>query len=65
MEEVIKRYFKCWLNKELSVLREIFSDDTIYSECYGPVYQGIEQIIRCFTDWNRKGTVLQWDIKMC
>lgn len=30
---------------------------------YGPVYKGIGQIIRWFEDWNRKGTVLQWDIK--
>lgn len=27
------------------------------------MYKGIEQISRWFGDWNRKGTVLQWDIK--
>lgn len=27
------------------------------------MYKGIGQIIRWFEDWNRKGTVLQWDIK--
>lgn len=29
------------------------------------MYKGIGQIIRWFEDWNRKGTVLQWDMKIC
>ena len=61
MEEVIRKYFQCWLDKDVDAVKEIFSDDIIYSECYGPVYKGIGQIIRWFEDWNRKGTVLQWD----
>lgn len=52
-----------WLDKDVDAVKEIFSDDIIYGECYGPVYKGIGQIIRWFEDWNRKGTVLQWDIK--
>lgn len=63
MEEVIRKYFQCWLDKDIDAVKGIFSDDIIYSECYGPVYKGIGQIIRWFEDWNRKGTVLQWDIK--
>ena len=63
MEEVIRKYFQCWLDKDIDAVKEIFSDDIIYSECYGPVYKGIGQIIRWFEDWNQKGTVLQWDIK--
>ena len=63
MEDVIRKYFQCWMDKDINVVKEIFSYDIIYSECYGPVYKGIGQIIRWFGDWNRKGTVLQWDIK--
>lgn len=63
MEAVIRKYFQCWLDKDINVVKEIFSEDIIYSECYGPVYKGIEQIMRWFEDWNRRGTVLQWDIK--
>ena len=48
MEDVIRKYFQCWLDKDINDVKEIFSDDIIYSE---------------FDDWNRKGTVLQWDIK--
>ena len=46
MEEVIKKYFQCWLDKDINAVKEIFSDDIIYSECYGPVCKGIGQIIR-------------------
>ena len=63
MEKVIRQYFQCWLDKDIDAVKDIFSDDIIYIECYGPVYKGIGQIIRWFEDWNRKGTVLQWDIK--
>ena len=63
MEEVIRKYFQCWLDKDIDAVKGIFSDDIIYSECYGPVYKGIGQIIRWFEEWNQKGTVLQWDIK--
>lgn len=52
MEEVIRKYFQCWLDKDVDTVKRIFSDDIIYSECYGPVYKGIGQIIRWFEDWN-------------
>lgn len=63
MELVIRKYFQCWLDKDITIVKEIFSNNIIYSECYGPVYKGIEQVIRWFEDWNRKGTVLRWIYK--
>ena len=63
MEERIRTYFQAWLNKDVTPVRDIFSEDAVYVECYGPVYRGVEQIIRWFTDWNRRGTVLAWDIR--
>lgn len=61
--EIMEMYFRCWLKKDGSRLTDIFSDDIVYSECYGPEYIGIEQIEKWFQDWNEKGTVLQWDVK--
>ena len=63
MEAVIRKYFECWLKKNAEPLADIFSDHITYTECYGPEYQGIEQILQWFNDWNKKGTVLRWDIK--
>ena len=61
--DVVKAYFAAWVSKDASVLSEVFSDDVIYTECYGPEYHGFSQIQRWFSDWNLRGTVIQWDIK--
>lgn len=62
-EEIIKEYFAAWLNNDVNALQNIFSDRIIYSECYGPEYHGIYQVIKWFIDWNQRGTVLKWNIK--
>ncbi len=46
MEEIIKKYFQCWLEKNKEGIKEVFSDDIVYSECYGPEYRGINQLFR-------------------
>ena len=51
------------LIKNIEPLENIFSDDIIYSECYGPEYHGLPQMLKWFSDWNIKGTVLKWEIK--
>lgn len=62
MENAIRRYFRAWLEKDSTVLRDIFADTILYSECYGPEYHGISQILQWFKDWNQKGSVLEWTI---
>lgn len=64
-EAIIERYFFMWLNKDGSMLKDIFDDNIIYSECYGPEYNGINQIVKWFNDWNEHNTVLKWDITQC
>ena len=41
----------------------MFDGSVIYSECWGPEYHGLSQVLRWFTDWNRKGRVLEWTVK--
>lgn len=60
---IIKQYFQSWLTQDISKLRLIFADEIEYVECYGPIYQGIEQLCLWFEKWNKHGRVLQWDIK--
>ena len=65
MEEIIKKYFNSWIEKDISVIKNIFAQNVIYSECYGAEYCGIDQVIIWFTDWNKSGNVLKWTIKKC
>ena len=41
---------------------EIFSQDALYIESWGPEYRGAETIRHWFQEWNTRGTVLQWDM---
>lgn len=62
-EDIVKSYFKSWVDKNIEPLGNIFSDDIVYSECYGPQYHGLPQVLKWFSDWNINGTVLKWEIK--
>lgn len=62
-EKLIKRYFDIWLKKQAPDFHSIFDKDIEYSECYGPVYKGIDQIEKWFSDWHTKGSILSWNIK--
>ncbi|MDR1216101.1 MAG: nuclear transport factor 2 family protein [Treponema sp.] len=62
-KEIIKQYFQSWIDNKISVIEEYFSLNIIYSECYGPEYNGKEQVTRWFNDWQEENKVLRWDIK--
>lgn len=61
--EILADYFKAWIDNDIDVLCRTFSDDAIYSECYGPEYHGREQILKWFSEWNLRGRVIEWRIK--
>lgn len=48
--------------KDLGIDR-LFSPDAVYMESWGPEYHGREKIRHWFQEWNRRGSVLVWDIK--
>lgn len=60
--DMIKAYFKAWSDNDITVLANTFSSDIIYSECYGPEYHGLDQLMQWFGDRNKRGRVLAWDI---
>ena len=61
--DIIKKYFQAWINKDIQSVKQIFSENALYSECYGPEYHGLLQILKWFEDWNDRGQVLEWTIK--
>ena len=62
-EIVIRRWFDMWLQKKDLGISEMFSDNAVYIESWGPEYHGSAKIKLWFDVWNTRGTVLQWDIK--
>lgn len=62
-EKMIKLWFEMWLQKKDLGIADIFSDDAVYTESWGPEYKGVQKIRMWFEEWNTRGTVLTWEIK--
>ena len=43
--DVIKKYFQSWLDNDVEIVKQTFSENALYSECYGPEYHGLSQIV--------------------
>lgn len=42
---------------------KFFAEDVIYTESWGPQYEGAAAVKHWFEEWNTRGRVLVWDIK--
>ena len=62
-EKIIRLWFDMWLQKKDLGISEMFADNSVYIESWGPEYHGSAKIKLWFDEWNTRGTVLQWDIK--
>ena len=62
-ERAVRLWFDMWLKKADLGILEIFSQDALYIESWGPEYRGAETIRHWFQEWNSRATVLRWDIK--
>lgn len=61
-QTIIEAYFASWIKKSRAQFETFFDTNTLYSACYGSEYQGLAQIVKWFDDWNKRGSVLAWDI---
>ncbi len=62
-ERRLRLWFSAWLTQDAGAVDEVFAQDIVYSECYGPEYRGIHQVRRWFEEWNQRGRVLDWTIR--
>lgn len=62
-ERQVRLWFEMWLRGEDLGIKDIFSEDAVYVESWGPKYIGIEKIKLWFDEWNTRGKVLRWEIK--
>ena len=61
-ERTIRLWFDMWLQKRDLGIGEIFAEDAVYIESWGPEYRGARAIRHWFEEWNTRGRVLRWDI---
>ena len=62
-ERIIRSWFEMWLHKEDTDIQDLFEENAVYIESWGPEYHGAEKIKHWFYEWNTRGEVLKWDIK--
>ena len=53
-EELIRLWFNMWLKKQDLGIQEVFEEDVLYIESYGPMYENIANLEQWFNDWNKK-----------
>lgn len=62
-ERIVRLWFDMWLQKSALGISDVFSDDAVYIESWGPEYRGLPRIKQWFDEWNTRGSVLRWDIR--
>lgn len=62
-EGLIRNYFNGWVLQDFEKIKQCIHCDAEVSECYGPVYFGMEQIHKWFFQWHKNGgKIIRWDI---
>lgn len=62
-ERIIRQWFAMWLKQQDLGIDEIFAEDVIYTESWGPQYLDRKTVKHWFQEWNTRGKVLVWEIK--
>lgn len=62
-EETIKVWFEMWLSDDITPMHALFTDDVVYTECWGNQYMGKEEIDKWFEDWHKNNRMNVWDVK--
>lgn len=59
----IREWFDMWIENRSEGIENIFEENAVYIESWGPKYEGISAIRHWFEEWNTRGRVNVWDIK--
>lgn len=58
----IAQYFQMWITRDFSALDCLFSPQSTYEECYGPIYSNLPEIHRWIVHQVTVQKVTQWPI---
>lgn len=62
-ERAVRLWFAMWLRGEDLGIADLFAEDVVYAESWGPEYKGRAAVAHWFEEWNTRGKVLAWDIE--
>ncbi len=62
-ENIIRLWFDMLLQQEDKRIDDIFTEDVVYIESWGPKYENRAAVKHWFKEWNTRGKVVVWDIK--
>ena len=54
-ERIIRLWFDMWLSKKDLGILDVFADNAVYIESWGPEYHGSRKIKLWFEEWNTRG----------
>ena len=62
-ERIIRSWFDMWLVQRDTGIDDIFTENVIYTESWGPKYNNRKAVKHWFEEWNTRGKVVVWEIK--
>ena len=62
-KKIIRLQFSMWLEKKNLGIDDIFAENVIYTESWGPCYSNRETVEHWFQEWNMRGRVIAQVIK--
>ena len=62
-EKAVRLWFDMWLEQKDLGIDAIFDERVLYTESWGPEYEGREAVKAWFQEWNTRGRVFVWEIK--
>ena len=62
-KKMIRLQFSMWLEKKNLGIDDIFAENVIYTESWGPCYSNRQTVEHWFQEWNMRGRVIAQVIK--
>lgn len=62
-ERRIHLWFDMWLQQQDMGIDDLFTEDVLYTESWGPQYNNRSTVKHWFLEWNTRGKVIVWEIK--
>jgi len=60
--QLLEKYLQSWLKQDIDSFKDLLGDQIIIKECNGPIYNGLNANLKWFSEWNKIGKVLRWEI---